>query len=141
MKGGGGNLIEKVSYFASINAHFGEGEGRIKQDLTSNYTNLRKDYRYLTLSQAANVMSGQARFIKSQVKILLTVHDLKSLYAGRGQAKVMKLNAMERLKFGFLIGGGVAQWVECRTRDGKVASSVPGWSGGRIFFSRVKFLC
>ena len=31
--------------------------------------------------------------------------------------------------------------VERRTRDRKVASSIPGWSGGRIFFSRVNFAC
>ena len=31
--------------------------------------------------------------------------------------------------------------VEQRTRDGKVASSNPGWSGGRIFFFRVNFVC
>ena len=29
----------------------------------------------------------------------------------------------------------VACWLERRTRDRKVASSNPGWSGGRIFFS------
>ena len=28
-----------------------------------------------------------------------------------------------------------------RTRDRKVASSNPGWSGGRIFFSSVNFVC
>ena len=31
--------------------------------------------------------------------------------------------------------------VERRTRDRKVASSNPGRSGGRIFFSRVNFVC
>ena len=31
--------------------------------------------------------------------------------------------------------------VECRTRDRKIASSNPGRSGGRIFFSRVNFVC
>ena len=36
---------------------------------------------------------------------------------------------------------GVAQWLERRTRDRKVAGSNPCWSGGRIFFSRVNFLC
>ena len=38
-------------------------------------------------------------------------------------------------------GGGIAQWLERRTRDWKVAGSNPCWSGGRIFFSRVDFLC
>ena len=36
---------------------------------------------------------------------------------------------------------GIAQWLERRTRDWKVAGSNPCWSGGRIFFSRVNFLC
>ena len=36
---------------------------------------------------------------------------------------------------------GVAPWLECRTRDQKVAGSSPGTSGGIIFFSRVNFLC
>ena len=36
---------------------------------------------------------------------------------------------------------GIAQWLERRTRDWKVAGSNPCWSGGRIFFSRVDYLC
>ena len=39
------------------------------------------------------------------------------------------------------VPAGIAQWLERRTRDWKVAGSNPCWSGGRIFFSRVKFLC
>ena len=35
----------------------------------------------------------------------------------------------------------IAQWLECRIRDWKVAGSNPCWSGGRNFFSRVDFLC
>ena len=38
-------------------------------------------------------------------------------------------------------GAGIAQWLERRTRDRKVVGSNPCWSGGRIFFSRVNFLC
>ena len=38
-------------------------------------------------------------------------------------------------------GAGIAQWLERRTRDRKVAGSNPCWSGWRIFFSRVSFLC
>ena len=38
-------------------------------------------------------------------------------------------------------GSGIACWLEHRTRDRKVASSNPGRSGRRIFFSRVNFLC
>ena len=40
-----------------------------------------------------------------------------------------------------LVGAGIAQWLERRTRDWKVAGSNPCWNGGRIFFSRVDFLC
>ena len=36
---------------------------------------------------------------------------------------------------------GIAQWLEHRTGDRKVAGSNPCRSGGRIFFSRVNFLC
>ena len=40
-------------------------------------------------------------------------------------------------------GAGIAQWLEPRRtrRDWKVAGSNPCWNGGRIFFSRVDFLC
>ena len=38
-------------------------------------------------------------------------------------------------------GSGIAQWLERRTRGWKVAGSNPCRSGGRIFFSRVNFLC
>ena len=38
-------------------------------------------------------------------------------------------------------GAGIAQWLEHRTRDWKAAGSNPCWNGGRIFFSRVDFLC
>ena len=36
---------------------------------------------------------------------------------------------------------GIAQWLERRSRDWKVTGSNPCRSGGRIFFSRVDFLC
>ena len=45
------------------------------------------------------------------------------------------------LNLGRLGGAGIAQWLEHRTRDWKVAGSNPCWNGGRIFFSRVDFLC
>ena len=38
-------------------------------------------------------------------------------------------------------GTGIAQWLECWTRDRKVPGSSPRMSGRRIFFSRVNFLC
>ena len=40
-----------------------------------------------------------------------------------------------------IMGAGIAQWLEHRTRDWKVAGSNPCWNGGRILFSRVDFLC
>ena len=41
----------------------------------------------------------------------------------------------------YIAGAGVACWLERRTRDRKVTSSNPGRSSGRIFFSRVNFVC
>ena len=38
-------------------------------------------------------------------------------------------------------GTGIAQWLERRTRDWKVAGSNPCLNGVRIFSSRVNFLC
>ena len=40
-----------------------------------------------------------------------------------------------------MLGAGIAQWLERRTRDRKVAGSSTCTSGGRIFFSRINFLC
>ena len=40
-----------------------------------------------------------------------------------------------------MCGGGDSSWLERRTRDWKVAGSNPCRNGGRIFFSRVDFLC
>ena len=39
------------------------------------------------------------------------------------------------------MGAGIAQWLDHRIRDWKVVGSNPCWSGGRIFFYRVDFLC
>ena len=39
------------------------------------------------------------------------------------------------------VSAGIAQWLERRTRDLKVAGSNPCRSGGRVFFSMVSFLC
>ena len=38
-------------------------------------------------------------------------------------------------------GAGIAQWLERRTRDWKVADSNPCWSGGRMFLSMISFQC
>ena len=40
-----------------------------------------------------------------------------------------------------IAGAGIAQWLELRTCDRKVAGLNPCWGGGRIFFYRVNFLC
>ena len=40
-----------------------------------------------------------------------------------------------------VLSNGIAQWLECWTCDWKVMDLNPCRSGGRIFFSRVKFLC
>ena len=39
------------------------------------------------------------------------------------------------------LGAGIACWLECWTCDRKVASSNRGRRGGRIFLSRVNFVC
>ena len=39
------------------------------------------------------------------------------------------------------MGAGIACWLERLTHDRKVVSLNPGRSGGRIFFSRVNFVC
>ena len=38
-------------------------------------------------------------------------------------------------------GMGITGWLECQTHDWKVVGSNPCRGGGRIFFSRVNFLC
>ena len=42
---------------------------------------------------------------------------------------------------GLGLGATVAELVECRTQDRKVASLNPGRSCRKMFFSRVHFLC
>ena len=44
-------------------------------------------------------------------------------------------------KVDLFLGVGITQWLERRTRNRKFAGSNPCWSGGRIFFSKVNFLC
>ena len=39
------------------------------------------------------------------------------------------------------LGAGIAERLDRRALDQKVAGSSPGQSGGRIFFSMVNFLC
>ena len=62
-----------------------------------------------------------------------------------GYVKIIRLHSYSFIKRSTQIiihvGAGIAQWLEHRTRDWKVAGSNPCWNGGRIFFSRVDFLC
>ena len=39
------------------------------------------------------------------------------------------------------LGAGIAQWLERQTHDWKIKALNPHRNGGRIFFSRVDFLC
>ena len=41
----------------------------------------------------------------------------------------------------FSMGAAIAQWLERRTRDRRIAGSNPCRSGGRHFFPNVNFLC
>ena len=65
-----------------------------------------------------------------QFQGLRQTHILKDTYISRLYVKKKKSTRV-----------GIACWYEHRTRDRKVASSNPGRSGGRIFFSSVNFVC
>ena len=54
---------------------------------------------------------------------------------------IIKINTLILRVHHLHVGAGIAQWLERWTRDWKVAGSNPCWNGGRIFFSRVDFLC
>ena len=55
--------------------------------------------------------------------------------------KLQSFEWLQSLCVSQVSAAGIACWLERRTRDRKVASSNPGRSGGRIFFSRVDFVC
>ena len=63
-------------------------------------------------------------------------HKLTSCYITSTSSYIWQNSAIS-----FWGGDGIAQWLERRTRDWKVAGSNPCWNGGRIFFSGVDFLC
>ena len=67
------------------------------------------------------------------------VHLVMSSFATSTAALNLHINS--KLNWWQHWGAGIAQWLEHRTRDWKVAGSNPCRSGGRIFFSRVDFLC
>ena len=61
-----------------------------------------------------------------------------------GEKTYTKFNIYSECKsrvFNYILIAGITCWLERRTRDRKVASSNPSRSGGRIFFSRVNFVC
>ena len=63
-------------------------------------------------------------------------------HSGNGQGRSMRLHSVKKKKKKKkLRTAGIAQRLERRIRDLKVAGSNPCRSGGSIFFSKVDFLC
>ena len=60
---------------------------------------------------------------------------------GTGEMKRRRKSASESVENVQILGAGIAQWLERRTRDRMAVGSSPDRSGGRIFFSMVIFLC
>ena len=58
-----------------------------------------------------------------------------------GEQRYIKAIIVDISKWTLSLGVGIAQWLERRTHDWKVVGSNPCRRGGRIFFSRVHFLC
>ena len=67
--------------------------------------------------------------------------NITSKHAREHEARLPRVKKRRRKKQAFNSGAGIAQWLEHRTRDWKVAGSNPCWNGRWIFFSRVDFLC
>ena len=78
---------------------------------------------------------------------LFVISFWRQLHPFRRQSRRLMIfphlhSTVDRFSFHLLtMGTGIAQWLEHRTRDRKFAGSNPCRSGGRIFFSRVDFLC
>ena len=53
----------------------------------------------------------------------------------------MKVSVLTKQQIHSVAGSPDSLLVELRTRGRKVASSNPGRNGGKIFFSKVKFVC
>ena len=70
----------------------------------------------------------------------VVVVDVVFLPFQLGAAKLIILNIPRRFKKKIMESRN-SLLEERRTRDRKVSSSNPGRSGGRIFFSRVNFVC
>ena len=84
--------------------------------------------------------------LDKQVSMALNVHRNHMAYQGRGEGGGGRERVREMPYISLHCrhqddGAGIVQWLEHRTRDWKVAGSNPCWNGGRIFFSRVDFLC
>ena len=87
---------------------------------------------------------------KSPLLLSLLLITLPRVSAIAGSPQVHNVPATSRTVFsqrmnGRAAGSGywfrIARLVKRRARDRRVASSNPGRNGGRIFFSRVNFLC
>ena len=75
--------------------------------------------------------------VRQRVSII-TFGKKKSFWLQHGGKKEEKWKEKRK---GIYRGAGIACWLQRRTLDRKVASLNPGRSGGRIFFSRVNFVC
>ena len=75
--------------------------------------------------------------VRAPARARLAQWCVRACVRGRASACLYKHNICVNARG----GAGIAQWLEHRTRDWKVAGSNPCWNGGRIFFSRVDFLC
>ena len=64
-----------------------------------------------------------------------------SAFAERGRGSGFWVTCWQLMHVDLVLRAGIAQWLERQTRDWKVAGSNPCRSGGRIFFSRVDYLC
>ena len=69
------------------------------------------------------------------------ITGLQSLTNSQRHIYISQFMMNIKLQIWSSLGVGIAQWLERQTRDWKVAGSNPCWSSGRIFFSRVDFLC
>ena len=87
------------------------------------------DFRPVPLTEHIKV--GTAIYDQAMTK----VRDMEVKAAFQG-------NVSKGEKRGWVMGGAeIAQWLEHQTQNWRVTGSSPSWRGGRIFFSRVNFLC
>ena len=82
----------------------------------------RADVRVLIAGLPCNVT-------EKTESVLKCTPTFKDSFVGDGKSWVVQVRT------------GIVQWLERQTHDRKVEGSKPCRSGGRIFFSRVNFLC